>query len=820
MTSVVRQSVLSQPGREVAEQLLKGDYTNSGEQWSSIPWINAILAKIVKIYRTWTFDQKCDRVISNLENKAHSAKAVYDLFHFATTKVGNAEDIQQRDLRAPLAALTYEKMCERIQKKRPKFLDDFKNQYQRYTLQNPQLMSSRAAHSADVIGEMDLISRRHQAITGSGYQDTLTTLGRRYKPEDLSKPMVLEDKATYRAKMEERVVGKIEMLMKNPGDKPIDEETLRYVLGDDIHCINPLQLSHFVRALRAIQEYPENAKKEAVAKAAFHKAYEEAKVHEPKCEEFEDNYHAKIPLSQLFDEINKMVVEPFAAAIFGGGDIPEGYYSFIDDRAQFTKELQSLTTKSDIKKAIWRHLYHSTGEPSVGNYEDAESAIIKCLTSPKFDIENLKQMMNSNFSLLNIMKQPVSFIIECQRLRQLHMSGADITTKVKICLQKHTDRTKLGLGFFQDLREFAMAGEDIEGLQEKLKDIKEDRDDFCAKRFKNNAIHESLISALQGDAVPQNVQEAMMLRAHIIEEFGLLQQQAGNQHISTIFGTVNPLEANPRIIRANDELARLSKLGEILQKWIISQQEFESALEEMDWNIARLQKLIKKQCGVNIHDIYHWGKALGIDPFKIASDLGQTWSEKVVAEYASVLETFNAAIEKSQKADEIFIEADLNPVRSKPLIPQSRITLERYLGASEAFLPELVRSVLTTDIAGLQQKEQARRKEEAERITRIVIQDVIDKTAKGTPTELEWRIVTSGKILDLIQKICRTEKLGKDELALFMQIKAYAQNFDLNVNELKAIDEFMIADSHQWNEATIDAYVKLLTLFNRKMISF
>ncbi len=828
MALVVKQSVISPISMAYAQNLLIGDSLKCGQVWSRFHWVNTILFKIKDTVRDWSFNWKCDAVIRSLEQKhfGHTEKALTELIDFVTTKVGDPNEIRRMDLRAPLLEITYKKLSEEIAKRCPTSLQEFQKRFYERILLKPQLLSLKAARRSEVIGEIEVVSTRNQAmfeghIDGNIFQKTLAALGSQYKPEELSRPAELENLDAFREEIKERIFSKVQMLVQNAGKEPITRDMLYQVLGSDIDCLNHEYISFFVDTLRLIQEYPEKKKQELKCMRAFEKAEIENKNLAADMDLLNQLYAVEISCEKFAELMDYLVVDPLTEIIVNGQEIEEKYLKFIDDPQSLQEELQMLVSKSAIQKAIRRRLSDPKLEKLTrGMLMDAGSHVCACIEKKFTSKMALMEALFANKIVANMIDQPIAFVDEIFALREAE--NEDIPQLVEACVENYA---KTSFSIFQ----FFALEIDVKSLEDEIKLLKEKKQQFNDSRLDDEwqLLNFELQDACKDLPVPKNMRGARKLRWDLIQKNGLLTNELGQLQMALTTGAMERAEAAPKIQAIQAELDDLSSLGEVLKKWIDEQERFEKVRDkyftDLDSIIGSKEaalRLMKEKCQIMFDQWYDWAVILGVDPQKIGSFLGKKWSNEAVEEYRMTQRVYQQSQIQLSIARQNLSETAVN--LNAKLMPGQGFTLGNYLQDPQENLRFIILPFLNTSFSAVQKKQAARRNKQAKKITPIVMQSVVDKTAEGVAVDKSWRNVTSTELFKLVIKISGRNALDKNEKALLTQMIGHIHEpiFDLQDEEIVLIEEnHATSDSQKWDGRTLDACVKFLIHYQEKILS-
>ena len=828
MALVVRQPVISPITHAYAQSLLIGDSLKCGKVWCRYHWINAILFTIKDMYRDWSFNQRCDAVIRSLEQKhfGHREKALTDLIDFVTTKVGDPGEIRQKDLRMPLLMITCDKISEEVKKRCPASLQEFHDRYYERILLQPQLLSSTASRRSEVIGEIELAATRSQAMfegrrDGNIYRKTIGALGLQFKSEELSKPVDSGDLAAFREEIEERIIGKVQMLLLSEGEEPIDEEKLRLVLGTDIECLDPTYIAFFVDTLRVIQEYPNKRKLESNAKLAFQKANEACKNAAADLDMYNQLNAVKMPLKRFGELMEFLVVDPMTQIIFNGEEVEGKYLQFIDDPQGLAEEVHSLSSKEEIKQAIKRRLCDpKLKKINPRQLKDVQSHVCACIEKQFASESALMSALFANAALAKMIDRPVDFTKEIFALRLVEKK--DIPSLVEVYVG---DYTKPPFSVFQ----FFALEIDVKSLQEDIDSLKKKKIEFIDSRFDDEwqLINFELRDACKDIAIPEDLIGAQKLRSKLIEKNATLMNELGRLEMAVQTGSMEGTEAASQMSEIQAELDDLFALGGALKKWMDMQARFEQARDQyflgIDSMIASKEEAIRlsnQDFMFMFDELYDWAGILRVRPDHIGSFLGQNWEREVIDEYMMSLREYQASQKKLSIAEQMLYEAKVD-VNTK-LIPGKGFTLANYLQDPEEYLRFVVCSFINASTSFLQSRLASRRNKQAKKITPIVMQNVVDKAAEEIAVEKSWRNVTCSELFKLGRKISGRKTLDKNEKALLSQMIGHIHKpiFDLSGEEIVLIEEsHTTTDSYKWNDRTIDACSKFLAKYHEKMLS-
>ncbi len=829
MELAVKQHVISPVTMAQAQNLLTGDSSKCGQVWCRYHWVNTVIAKIMDAYRDWSFNWKCNAVISSIEQKhfGHTDKALTDLIDFVTTKVGDPDDIRRRDLRAPLLKITHDTISAEMQKRCPTLLPEFNQRYYGHILQKPHLLSLTATSREPAIHEIDLISKRNQAIFGRrpgiDYdRDMLAAFGSHLKPAQLSNPAQVQDKR-FQNETLKRLGSKIQMALQSK--EPIDLDKLREVLGTDMECLSPGYRLFLIDALQRIQEYPAKKEQELIAEEAYRIAIQESKKPAADFDLINQKYAVKAPLHKLAELMDSLVVFPLAEIIFNGNEVEEKYLRFIDDPDCLRNEVEQAYTEEEIVRSIRRHLCPPRFEKiNVRLLKDIESHVNSCIQKQFASQHDLMEALFANKNLLNMIDRPLLFTEAIFALGKA--KKADVPNLVRGCIHKYAKHSEnVDTGIFKKLKEFYDLETDIQSLEDEISSWEKKKKEFNDSRFDEEwkLLNFKLIDACTNFPVPENLIEAEQLRNDLIEKNGLLKRELGRLEMAERTGASEKSEVASKVQEIQDELDDLSTLGDVLKKWIDLQGRFEKVRDkhfvDIDKIIASKQekmRFIQQKCDLMFDELYDWAIVLGQDPQNIGSFLGQNWNQEVIDEYKMTQKTYAECQKNLLAAQEKFFEATAFSFNDP--LPGMVLSLNDYLRQPSSGLETLLWSSLNPDLQKIQAK---RREEQAKKITPIILQKLVDDTAAGARLDLDWCNTACEELFELVRKISGREALDRNEKALLAQMMVHIHKpiFDLLDEEKVLIQEFITSDSRKWNSATIAAWVKFLSQYEARMLA-
>lgn len=785
MVTISRESIISSPSRDYAYNLLWGNSSQYDQPWSRYQWINTIIVKLKEAYRNWSLDRKFTQVIRSLERKSGEERAVSELFTFVTEEVKGSIKAESLGLRAASILITYEEMRGKIQKQCPQFLGDFQHHYDQYILKYPHQLSMQAKSASEVFGGWDSICRRAATCTKLTSHDIAIALGTRFKPEELSERHTIKNAEVLRNEMAERALAKISQLMQDPGDKPIDQKRLSDLLGEDMDCLDPQYVDELVVALRKIQMHPHNLIREQEARAAYLKANEDHQVAWTATKKYTITTTEKA-FANLIEE---MVIDPLTEAIYRDGDISSAYYAFIDDLPAFARQIQSSSSKEEIKKAVRDHL----SWPGLLDrfYETVESHALFCLR----EMSSKQELIQSLSKHPTVLANGINIIEFGEDLWKLksRCDQENISAYIRDCVRKYVKSPHNRLKSAQNI---VASGLTVEELKERLSSLEQAKKD--------------IIDSCQSFTALSSITEGETLRDQLIEKYGALSGKLAQLEGSVISGKVQQSKISASIQGIETELASISADLKALKKWILLQGEIEVVQAVFD--------TFQKPKDITLEELYSLA-SLGADPVSIAAKLGQSWHPEVVEELDKVFTSFIECQERLMQAEEDYLRATCRALDGNPLISRTPVTLSDYQSSPQKYLKALTISVLIQDSGEFEKRVANRREEEAKKVMRIVMQNVIDKAANSIPVEEAWSKVTAKELFGLQIKIARQEPLSGDDAALLLHMRSHVREFDLTEKEMEAIEKSMASSSPEWSPATIDAYVKFLTQYHSRVLN-